>query len=97
VSLGAAVTTQGAAPLIRDRGAGDGARSLGSDKLLQLAGSLAAKQLARAPDECGREELLLHVHILQARAAPAPQRRRPPRRACARPARWLHERRQAGD
>ena len=68
-----------------DRGAGDSARSLSSDKLLQLAGSLAAKQLARAPDECCREELLLHVHILQARAAPAPPRRWPLRCACARP------------
>lgn len=57
---------QAATPLTGSHGAGSSRGSLGSDKLLQLAGSLSSKQLARAPEECGEEELMLHIHILQA-------------------------------
>ena len=48
-------------------GAGGKGGGLGTDKLLQLASSLAAKQLAKAPGACGQEELLLHLQILQVR------------------------------
>lgn len=48
-------------------GAGGQGGGLGTDKLLQLASSLAAKQLTKGPDACGQEELLLHLQILQVR------------------------------
>ncbi|KAK9840809.1 hypothetical protein WJX81_006295 [Elliptochloris bilobata] len=46
--------------------AGSGGGGLGRDQLLQLASSLAAKQMAKAPVAC-QEELQLHLHILQER------------------------------
>ncbi len=49
-------------------GAGGKGGGLGTDKLLQLASSLAAKQLAKTPGACGQEELLLHLQILQVHA-----------------------------
>ena len=50
-------------------GTGTGGSGLGRDKLLQLASSLAAKQMAKAPDACGQEELQLYLHILRVRSA----------------------------
>lgn len=49
-----------------ERGAGSSGGGLGRDKLLQLASSLAAKQLEKQ-SECAEEEVLLHIHILQVR------------------------------